>query len=257
MRAEGIEYLSALEQLEALSVGIYNLESFDFLVAIPNGIKTLSLGPTKSKKPRLDSLVRFQSLNKLCIAGQQQRIEALAELQTLEDLSLRRISTPDLDYISRLPRLSSLDIKLGGIRNLSAIQGKASIKYLELWRIRGLSDITVISSLTGLQYLFLQDLRNVISIPDLSKLTKLHRIYLENMKGLEDFGAVSTAPALEDFIHVSAQNVSPASYKGLLAMPTLRQVRVRFCSQKKNQEFDRLVAQSGKSANPPSKFGFS
>jgi hypothetical protein len=154
MEAGGVEHLSALEQLEELSIGIYSLESLDFLKAMPKGLKSLSVGATKSKKPRLEPVVRFQALNRLYIEGQEHGISAIAELHELEDLTLRSISTPNLDYVSRLPRLRSLDIKLGGIRNLSAIEGKDTIQYLELWRIRGLSDISVISSLTGLQHSF-------------------------------------------------------------------------------------------------------
>jgi hypothetical protein len=92
-------------------------------------------------------------LRKLYIEGQQNGIAVLGELQGLEDVTLRSISTPGLEYVSNLPRLLSLDIKLGGIQNLSAISGKQSIKYLELWQIKGLSDISVVSSLTGLPFL--------------------------------------------------------------------------------------------------------
>jgi hypothetical protein len=57
--AVGMEHRGSLEKLNELSVGVYNLESFDFLKLIPAGIKSLSLGATKSKKPRLDLLARF------------------------------------------------------------------------------------------------------------------------------------------------------------------------------------------------------
>jgi hypothetical protein len=245
MSAIGIEHLRTLDQLEKLSIGIHSLDSFDFLQTIPTGITTLTLSATKSKKPRLDHLARFQSLNKLFIEGHQQGIDAIAELHALEGLTLRSISTPNIEYVATLPRLWSLDIKLGGITDLSAIQGKESIKYLELWQVRALSDIGVISSLTGLQFLSLQDLQNVRAIPDLSMLAKLRRIYLENMKGLEDVSALRHAPALEEFIHVSAQNISPEKYKDLAHHPVLRELSVGFGSREKNQEFDDWMALSG------------
>jgi len=256
MKAVGVEHLSALERLEELSVGIFSLDSFDFLKALPKGIKSLFLGATKSRKPRLDALNRFRSLRKVYIEGQQNGIDVLAELQGLEDLTLRSISTPGIEYVSKLPRLWSLDIKLGGIQNLSAISGKESIKYLELWQIRGLSDISVVSSLTGLQYLFLQSLRNVSRIPDLSKQTRLRRLSLENMKGLRDVSAIRQAPALEQFIHVAAQNIRPEQYQDLLDNPTLRELLIGFGNKRKNQEFERLVTQSGKTKYRPAEFVF-
>ena len=246
MRAVGVENLSSLKQLEELSVGIYSLENFDFLTTLPVGMKSLFLGATKSKKPRLDALNRFRSLRKLYIEGQQNGIVVLAELQELEELTLRSISTPDLEYLARLPRLWSLDIKLGGIRNLSAIAGRENIKYLELWQIRGLSDISFISCLTGLQLIFLQALRNVSSIPDLSKLARLRRLYLENMKGLRDISAIRYAPALEQFIHVAAQNIRPVQYEDLVTHPTLEELHIGFGSKTKNDQFESLVTQSGK-----------
>jgi hypothetical protein len=84
----------------------------------------------------LKGVCRFHSLREVCLAGQQNGIDVVANLQGLEQVSLRGISTPDLDYVSSLPCLWSLDIVLGGIRNLSAISGKESIKYFELCRIR-------------------------------------------------------------------------------------------------------------------------
>jgi hypothetical protein len=48
MKAVGVEHLSALEQLGELSVGIFSLESFDFLLSLPSGIKSLFLAARRS-----------------------------------------------------------------------------------------------------------------------------------------------------------------------------------------------------------------
>jgi hypothetical protein len=250
----GIEHLARLVDLEELAVGISNLENFDFLNAIPEGITSLSLTATRSKRPRLDVLARFHSLKKLYLERQQRGIEVLAQLATLEDLTLRSISTENLDYVCGLPRLWSLDIKLGGIRDFSSIYGKQSIKYLELWQIRGLSDLRFISSLAGLQYLYLHALRSVIDIPDLSSLTELRRLDLQNMKGLVDVSAILQAPALREFSHVSAQNISPEQYKGLLNMPTLQCVHIGFGSQRKNEAFQELALRHGKNRQGTGQF---
>jgi len=256
MQATGVEHIAVLENLEELSIGIYSLDSFDFLKQLPSGIKNLSLAATKSKKPRLHILSRFQSLTRLYLEGQQQGIEVLSELKKLEDLTLRSITTEGLDYISMLPRLWSLNIKLGGIKNLSAIANNESIKYLELWQIRGLSDIGVVSSLGGLQSLFLQSLINVRAIPDLSKLYNLRRLHLENLKGLKDVSAIRHAPALEEFLHISAQNIQPEMYKDLMSMPNLKYVHVGYGSRKKNEEFNALVLFSGKQTGTNRHFAF-
>ncbi|HLY61626.1 MAG TPA: hypothetical protein VKV95_12840 [Terriglobia bacterium] len=256
MQATGVEHLATLENLEKLSIGIYSLDSFDFLKQLPAGIESLSLTATKSKKPRLNLLSHFQSLTHLYLEGQQRGIEVLSELMKLEDLTLRSVTTEGLDNISRLPRLWSLDIKLGGIRNLSALAGKESIKYLELWQIRGLADVGVVSTLSGLQYLFLQSLINVSAIPDLSKLYNLRRLVLENMKALKDVSAIRRAPALEEFMHFSARNIEPEIYEDLMLMPTLKHLHVLFGSLKKNEKFNALVLRSGKQTGTKGQFTF-
>jgi hypothetical protein len=256
MQATGVEQLAELENLEELSIGINNLDSFDFLEQLPSEIKGLSLGATKSRKPQLEMLSRFQSLTRLYLERQQQGIEVLSELNALEDLTLRSVATKGLDYISSLPKLWALEIKQGGITNLSAIAGKKSIKYLELWQIRGLSDIGVVSSLDGLQFLFLQSLINVKAIPDLSRLHNLRKLHLENMKGLKDVGAIRHAPALEGFAHVSAQNIHPEMYRELMSMPSLKYVHVGYGSRKKNEEFNALVLWSGKQIGTNGEFVF-
>ncbi len=256
MHAIGVENLACMKSLEELSVGIYDLQSFDFLASIPVGIRKLWLWTTKSKKPRLNHLARFHSLRLLFLEGQQQGIEVLSDLKTLEDVTLRSISTQNVEYISKLPLLWSLDIKLGGIRDFSSLIGKESIKYLELWMIRGLADLGFVSTFTGLQFLFLQDLRNVIGIPDLSRLNNLRRLSLANMKGLQDVSAIFSAPALEEFNHTFASNIPPERYADLLSMPKLKSVHVAFGSRKKNDAFAERVRQAGKTTDWAQQFDF-
>jgi hypothetical protein len=256
LNAIGVENVASLQKLESLSIGIFSLENFDFLSEVTPTITRLALEATKSKKPRLNHLRRFRSLKTLYLEGQQRNIEVLAELCDLEDVTLRSISTPGLDYLAGLGRLWSLDIKLGGITDLSALHEKDSIEYLELWQTKSLRNIDVISTLYGLQYLFLQSLRNVVSLPDTSKLNKLRKIYLENMKALIDVSAISQAPSLQEFAHVAAQKMKPEQYAGLLKLPTLQNVSVGFGSLKKKQVFKQMMTDANLSEPKWGKFVF-
>jgi hypothetical protein len=237
MRAKGVEYTAELAALQSLSIGIHSLENFDFLSGLAHsGLRKLSLGATKSKKPRLRALERFSELRKLYLEGQEKEIEVISRLPCLEDLTLRSITVNDLGFLCNLSRLWSLDIKLGGINNLSALSGMGGIKYLELWQIRSLADISVISTMHGLQYLFLQSLPHITTIPDLSKLRGLRRMYLENMKGLKDITALAKAPALEELMHCDAKGMEPKQYADLLTSKCLKRIFVGFGSNRKNQE---------------------
>lgn len=245
MDASNVENIDQLNNLESLSVGIYSLESFSFLNSLPNTLNYLFIGTTKSKKPSLTNLERFTNLKELYIEGQQKGIEAIGEIKSLEKLVLRSVSPKDISFLTELKKMWCLDIKLGGIKDFTQIRSLTNLKYLELWQVRGLSDISFVSTLSGLQYLFLQSLRNVKKLPDFSGLTQLRRVYLETMKGLQDVSGLFRAPALEEYIHVCAQNMSPEQYKKILEIKTLKSVLFGFGSDKKNNEMDKLMKLKG------------
>lgn len=243
--ATGLEHLSSIEKLESLRVGVYNLDNFDFLKEIDPNIKELRLCATKSKKPDIKHLSRFKFLETIYLEGQQKNIEVLSDLLNLKDVTLRSISAPGIDYLKPLKKMWSLDIKLGGIKDLTGIESMNNIKYLELWQIKGLSDITVISTLEGLQYLFLQSLKQITTLPSFDRLYKLRRICLENMKGLGDIKSLKTAPALREYCHVDASNIPPEDFLPLLENQNLKKVSVGFGSGKRNSKFCQLMKAYG------------
>jgi len=240
MQASRVEALCELQSLESLSLGIFGLTDFSVLEQLPPGLTSLALGATRSKRPSLAPLGRFRSLRVLYLEGHSKNIEVLSELRDLEDVSLRSITTPDLQYLADLPKLWSLDIKLGGIRGFAGVEGKQSIKYLELWQVRDLRNVDVAGTLAGLQNLFLQSLPHVDSLPGLTDSTALRRIVIENLKGLCDFTALETAPALEEFALLDGTKQTPQQLLPVLSNPRVRRVSAFFGSELKNKEFSQL-----------------
>ncbi len=246
-RAINVDSVAAMPALESLSIGIFDLESFRVLEGVSPRLSRLFLGATRSKKPSLEPLGRFTELRELYLEGQQKKIEILSDLTTLQDLTLRSISTPNLEYIARLPALWSLDIKLGGIRDLSAASKIKSLKYLELWQIRGLEDVSVASELSSLQNLFLQSLPRVTSIPPLERCENLRRIVLQNMRGLQDLSALQFAPALEEFLLLQGEASKLDDVAPVLRNPHLVRAGAFFGSDTKNREFESMVHATRKS----------
>ena len=244
-----LNVLNNLEHLTELSFGVYNIDNFKFLNCISPNINKLFLGRTKSKKPDLKYLERFTELKILYIEGQQKNIDVISSLGKLEDLTLRSISTKDISYITDLKNLISLDIKLGGIKDLNAIRQLETLKYLELWQIRGLKKIDFISELHGLQYLFMQSLPNIEYIPDISQLKKLRRIHLENMNGIKDYSQIKKSTSLEELLIFQADKQKPEQLKEVLECRSLKNVIGHFGSKKKNEEFKNIVFQNGLECN--------
>jgi hypothetical protein len=246
MRAKNVEAVADMPQLEALSLGIFELQEFGVLDRVSPDLATLSLGATRSKKPRLDALDRFKSLKVLYLEGHRNGIEVLGKLDQLEDLTLRSITTPDLQYLAPLNRLWSLDIKLGGIRSFEGIEGKATVTYLELWQIHELEDVDILRSLPGLQNVFLQSLPHIEALPRLNASRALRRVVLQNLKGFSDFGALEDAPALEEFALVEGNRQQPEQLVPVLRNPAIRRVKALFGSDSKNDAFARLRDTHGK-----------
>lgn len=246
MNATGVEAIAEIQDLESLSLGIFDLTDFSVLDRVSPGLKSLSLGATRSKKPTLAPLSKFRSLRKLYLEGHCKGIDVLKELRELEDLTLRSITTPDLQYLSQLPRLWSLDIKLGGIRGFAGIEGKESIKYLELWQVRDLRNIDVVGTLRGLQNLFLQSLPHIGAFPRLVDSHSLRRIVVDNLKSLADFTALETAPALEEFALIAGRKLNPDQLLPVLKNPSVRRVRAGFGSARNHNAFSLLQEEYGK-----------
>jgi hypothetical protein len=244
--AKNVESIAEIPHLESLSLGIYEIRDFAVLRRVSPTLRHLSIGATRSKRQDLAPIARFRSLIQIYLEGQCKNIEVLSDLTMLEDITLRSITTPGLDYLRPLSNLWSLDIKLGGIKSFTGIEGKESIKYLELWQIRELSDIDVISYLPGLQNLFLQSLPRIRALPALEKAQRLRRVLIENMKGLSDFRALEWAPALQEFALVDGRTQDPAQLLPVLRNPALLRAAGRFGSDRKNDRFFDLLQRHGK-----------
>lgn len=245
MQASNLDVLGQLPNLESLSVGIYSLENFKFLDSLPKSLTQLFLGSTKSKKPSLSGLSRFLKLKVLYIEGQQKGIDTIGRLSYLEKLTVRSVTTGEITFLHELKNLWYLDIKLGGIKDLTPLKGLINLKYLELWQVRGLSNISVISTLIGLQYLFLQSLCNVKMLPDMTNLHNLRRVHIETMNGLTDIFGLSKAPALEEFIHVDAQSILLEQYQYLFQNKNFKSASIGFGSHKNNLKILNLMKTMG------------
>lgn len=244
--ANGVEHLATLPRLESLSLGVFDLTDFQVLEQLPIGLSSLSLGPTRSKRPTLAPLARLPNLRRLYLEGQSRDIDVLRELVAIEELTLRSISTPDLRYLANMQRLGSLEIKLGGIREFHGIEGSSSLRYLELWQVRELASVEVVADLPHLQNLFLQSLPHVAQLPELSAAAGLRRIVVHSLRGLRSLAAVEHAPALEEFALLDGRQQTPELMLPVLRNRSLRRVHAQFGNQRADREFVRLREAHGK-----------
>jgi hypothetical protein len=209
------------------------IKSLDGLRHLPDDLEELGLGATR-RPLRLSPLRRFRDLRSLFVEGPVHEIDVLSDLTAIDDLTLRSVTLPDLSLLLPLTKLRSLDLKLGGTKDLRLLPRIGQIRYLELWLIRGLTDLDPIGEMTGLRSLFLQALSAVRRLPDLSRCVALRRVHLETMKGLSDLAPLATAPALRDLVLIDLRQFGVADLEPLRNAPALRAVNLGFGSVRKN-----------------------
>ena len=219
---------------------LHNLQSADGLRHLPDTVEELWLGSTR-RPLDLTILERFPKLESLSLERQHKGIEVISGLTSLEELTLRSITLPDLSLLIPLASLRSFAIKLGGTNDLALLPDVGRLRYLELWRIRGLSDVSMLGRLPHLHTVFLQTLNHVTALPDLSDARALRRIHLETMKGIRDLRPVATAPALEELVLGDMPQLRPDDLRPLAGHPTLRAVTAHLGSMRKNAEARELL----------------
>ena len=234
-------FLKHFPFVKRFQVDILDIKSFGDLSYLPTNLRYLGLGLTRSKTHSLRLLERFPDLEELYIEGHRKDIEAVSCLTELRKLTLRSITLPGLSILKSLTQLWSLDIKLGGTKDLSLLPEIGQLKYIELWMIRGLTNVQAISDVTSLQFLFLQALRRVEKLPSFKRLHKLKRLHLETMKGLDDISPIAKAPALQELIVADTPQLLPEQFRCLVAHPTLEAATIGLGSIKRNEAVKQIL----------------
>ena len=217
-----------------------SLRSIDGLRHLPPDLDELGLGATKARLD-LSILARFRSLRTLYLEGPVRDPSVLADLTTLEDLTLRSVTLPDLSLLVPMTGLRSLDVKLGGTNNLELLPRIGRLEYVELWLVRGLSDVRTVAQIETLRHLFLQALRQVSMLPSFASSLALRRVDLETMKGLTNLGPLAEAPGLEILNLVDFRHAQPSILRPFIDHPTLRAGIWGFGSNRKNFAAQDLV----------------
>lgn len=191
-----VDFLSLFPSIRRVSIdALFRLESLDGLRYLPDTLEELTLGRTR-RRYSLKPIARFRGLRRLYLEGHTKDIEAIGDLTSVEDLTLRSITLPDLELLRGMTKLRALDIKLGGTRSLSPVAELGEIEYLELWMIRGFDDLAPVAEMRSLRYLFLQALSQVREMPDFGASDRLERVEIETLKNLKSLDGLASAPAL-------------------------------------------------------------
>ena len=146
-----LSVLTKLKNLQTLRLALFDLKDYSFIKDLSSDIEELCISADTMGSSIVfdcDWLKRYQNLRTLYL-GQKARkhIEHIAELESLENLTVRGIKLKNFDFL-RGNGLRSLSIHLCSMNDLTSLTGFDSLKSLELWRIARLEDISFIATLT-------------------------------------------------------------------------------------------------------------
>ena len=236
-----LDFLRHFRFLEKFECDVFTLDSLDGLGYLPPTLKSLYLGQTRKRTFTLRFLEQFPSLQELFIEKHSIDFDAIGSLKHLQRLTLRSVTVSSLALLTRLPRLWSLDIKLGGIRYLEDLRHLRGLKYLELWRILGLEHLEPVSDLVGLQYLFLEDLTHVQNLPSLTQMSQLRRLHIDGLRNLRDLSPIMGAQALEELIVWDAPHLRPEDFEILRGHPSLQRASIGTGSIRRDGEIRQML----------------
>lgn len=235
-----LDFLEHFASVSRVQIDIYELRDVSGLRCLRPDLGYLGLARTK-KTFSMRPLERFPSLQNLWLEGHTRDIDVLGGLRSLQRLSLRSITLPDLGLLRPLQRLLELELKLGGTRSLRHLPALTRLRYLELWMVRGLADLRPIADTASLDFLFLQALKQVRTLPSFAPLRRLRRVHLETMRGLRDLRPVAAAPALEELAAIDMGHLWPEAFRPFVGHPTLRAAAIGLNSKRRNDAAERLL----------------
>jgi len=232
-----LEFLRFFAGLRSFQVDAIwdGLTSIDGLRHVSATLESLAIGRTR-RPLSLAVLGELDRLRSLWVEGQHHDLAVLADLHTVETLTLRSITLPDLGLLTGLDGLRSLALKLGGTNDLVLLPRVGRLEELEIWHVRSLADLTPVGFVTSLKRLFLQAQPQVRALPDLSRMTELSDVTLHTMKGITDLSPLASAPALAKLSLIAMPHLAPESLRPLVGHPTLRRGNWNIGSMRKTYQ---------------------
>jgi hypothetical protein len=230
-----LSFLRHFPFLKRFQADVFELDNWDGLRFLPDNVEFLALGATR-RQFSLAPIARFAQLTRIRLDGHRKDIAVVGDLSALVYLTLRSITLQDLGIFRRLRQLRSLALKLGGTNQLALLNELSSLRYLELWQVRGLSDLSALATLPQLRDLFLQDLTNVRSLPSFRPLHDLRRCCVQNLKHLTDLSPIAEAPYLEEIVLVGMRHISVDGLKCFQGHSALKAAAIGLGSMRRNAQ---------------------
>lgn len=174
-----------------------------------------------TKKPSLEVLKHFKSLQSLKLIGHYEPLDKIPNLTQLRALLISETTIKNLSSLTALYNLQSLAIGDCKVQSLSALPDIGNLKYLGLARLPKITDLPEIAHCKHLEYLQITGLNNLESLPSFSNLAKLRRLNLSTLKRLKVITSAAAAPMLEEILLFELKSLTASQLECFMGHPTL------------------------------------
>ncbi|WP_298903825.1 hypothetical protein [uncultured Psychroserpens sp.] len=213
---QDLSFYSQIPNIRNFTISSFNTKDYSKLQSNTK-LKHFGIEETKSKAVDLSFIKEFKGLESLYVNGMKKGLENAKHLPNLKTLTFRGVKLDDLNFLTELNKLQELNLLFGSYKNLDSISKLKGLKSIEFSRVRQIPNFDFLNSLENLEKMEFEGMSKMESIPDLSKLEKLKRIHIHNNLRLKNIKPVGEIPNLKLLQLSFAENSKSSERKSLIS----------------------------------------
>ncbi|WP_299122400.1 hypothetical protein [uncultured Winogradskyella sp.] len=212
---QDLSFYELIPNIRNFTIATYHIKDYSKLNS-NSKLKHFGIEETKSKSVDLSFIKEFKDLESLYVDGMKKGLENIKHLPSLKTLTFRGVKLDNLDFLTELKKLQELNLRFGSYKNLNSISKLMDLKSIEFSRVRQIPNFNFLNSLENLEKIEFEGMSKMESIPDLSKLEKLKRIHIHNNLRLQNIKLIGEIPNLKLLQLSFAENSKSSERKNLI-----------------------------------------
>lgn len=212
---QDLSFYKEIPNVRKFTIASYNTKDYSQLLSNTK-LKYFAIEETKSTAVDLSFIKEFQHLESLYVDGMKKGLANVKYLKKLKTLTFRGIKLDNLDFLTELKSLEELNLFFGSYKNLDSISKLIQLKSIEFSRVRQIPNFNFLNSLENLEKIIFEGMSKMEGIPKLSCLKKLKIVHIHNNLRLKNIKTIGEIPNLKVFVLSFAENSKASDRKKLI-----------------------------------------
>lgn len=212
---QDLSFYKEIPNVRKFTIASYNTKDYSPLLSNTK-LKHFGIEETKSTAVDLSFINEFKDLESLYVDGMKKGLENVKYLKKLKVLTFRGVKMDNLEFLSDLNNLEELNLLFGSYKNLESITKLKQLKSIEFSRVRQIPNFDFLNSLENLEKIEFEGMSKMEEIPNLSKLKKLKSIHIHNNLRLRNIKSIGEVQNLKLLQLSFAENSKASERKSLI-----------------------------------------